>query len=149
METFSIQNLLFKFSYSTVILPYFKNIESSEAMMKSLCTTTRELWQTNKNAYSNLFGHARKQMIYHKEFDDEFAQYLLEDDKFQFYTLEVMVKSIESYESLIKFINKTVDNKPYPLKLSKISFLISEADSETYSLLHECLINARISEDVL
>ena len=51
MYEYKIQELLFKFSHSNIVLGYYGNVFEAQVLMNSLCSKTRKEYKQNKFAY--------------------------------------------------------------------------------------------------
>ena len=62
----------------------------------------------------------RRLIVYHQEFDQEFADFMLENERYKFYTLKIKLESDMSFTALTNFIEEI--EYIYMLKFVKIEY---------------------------
>ena len=146
MEMYStpLKNLIFKFSNSHLILIYYSEILHAQWLMSLLCKSSRNWWNDNYKAFWNAFEYMRKQMEYTREFDDAFAEYLLEQSKYNFYELTVSVSTLEGINSLMaNLIGKISDLHNLKFKQIKLRYK-SDEFVEAYNKLYKLFVEKKM-----
>ena len=147
MENYWLKDLLFKFSNSACILVYYGYFKDSQILMKSLWNETLDQFSQNHKAYANALWHMRKLIVYHKEFDKEFADFMLEKERYMFCTLKIQLENENSFIALTDFIEKI--EFMYMLQFNKIEFDIYKVSIKAYQNLIKYFATKKLNKTLL
>jgi len=140
------KNLLFRFSNAVGIIVYLNDTLQVQWMMNSLCRTTRKLWKDNYKAFCNALEFMRKLLKYHREFDDDLVDFLLNQVHYSMFDIQVEAFTPEAMNKLSEFIMSLKD--PYNLKFTKVLVNFDSFDKErckAYSKLYTTILRNLIN----
>ena len=89
----------------------------------------------------------RKLIVYHKEFDKEFADFMLEKERYMFCTLKIQLESENSFTVLSDFIEKI--EYMYMLQFNKIEFDIYKVSIKAYQNLIKYFATKKLNKTLL
>ena len=147
MESYWLKDLLFKFGNSVCILTYYGSFKDSQILMKSLWNETLDQFTQNHKASANALWHMRRLIVYHQEFDQEFADFMLENERYKFYTLKIKLESDMSFTALTNFIEEI--EYIYMLKFVKIEYDIYKIWTIPYKNLLKYFASKKIDKNLL
>ena len=135
-----VRNLLFKFSNAHLVLIYYNEVIHAQWLMNMLCKRSRDWWNNNYKAFWNAFEYMRKKLEYICEFDEQFAEYLLNQSRYNFYQLTITTHTAEGINALMDKLIKEVPN-PCNLKFDKIKLTYqNHEDVKIYNMLYNLFL---------
>ncbi|CAI2360029.1 unnamed protein product [Moneuplotes crassus] len=93
-----------KFSNAINILLYYGNYYEVLQFYPYLNRETYKTWTTNKIALANALLSQRKVISYYNEFNSEFANYLIEHDRYLIYEIDCYLASHRAAKTFLKMI---------------------------------------------
>mmetsp|Transcript_1408 Transcript_1408/g.1612 ORF Transcript_1408/g.1612 Transcript_1408/m.1612 type:complete len:139 (-) Transcript_1408:376-792(-) len=112
MEMYStpLVTLLSKFSHAHVILAYYGDVFNAQFTMNALSLPTRTCWRSNYKAFCNALEYMRRPLEYTLDFDEEIAEYLLHNAKYNLHVLRIKLFTSQGVDTLIdSFVDKLND----------------------------------------
>jgi hypothetical protein len=152
MENSNYKNLLTKFPNSCLLLSYYDNYFNATLLMNKLCKETKEIWESEFEAYQTRFSRYKRALEYTDLFDTKFRDYLVDHQKYLHYKLDIWFENKEGYQLFIKlFFEKVPETHRSYLEFKKIQ--IDEIGNEsiehantiydhlcTYQIDYKCLL---------
>lgn len=138
--------LLTKLSHASCILVYFRSFTEARNVFYYLWQETRDFWEKHSKILATLFDNYRMHLRYGLDFDDEIAEYLLDQDRYWNYILDVYTFMKRGFTSLLNFIKSA--KYPQMLKFAKIEVLFSVYSNDLapnilYQLLKKLNIDSK------
>ena len=147
MYSQSIIKLLTKFSHCVNVLQFYGFFPECRQMMQQIWKATLITWQDNQELFDNWIQRRRK-LIYHRGFDEEFREFLMQNNKFEQYQLtfdvwwgsyqfdpilnRLVYMSKNLFYSLDKFLDEVEGNRK--TKFDKIYILLNYGYKEAFNL---------------
>ena len=88
-RSYPLHHLLVKFSNFSSISAYYGSIGEVSFLLNSLCKASKKLWKDFSHPLSIKLREIKADLKYKKEFDEEIAYFLLENDTYLYYSLSV------------------------------------------------------------
>ena len=98
-----------------------------------LCKFTKEWWENNYDAFWNALEYVRRTFTYLCPFNKDVADYLLKNNRYRQYSLNIIISTENSILSLIDFISEVKISSM--LKFKKIRPFSNITDINAYKLL--------------
>ena len=130
METLSISRKLLatKISYISHIMIYFGYIHECAELYRQLWKDSREEWNSNSNAIFKIImknKDSRLKMLFKHSFTKKNAKFLLNNGIYNYFSIGILIDDINSWTSVIYFIENLDDFAPFLWIQIKLNFYIN------------------------
>ena len=135
-------HLLDAFSYITLIMPFYDSWENGLRVLKQLSKLSRNTFENYKHAICNAFQDNKGLLRYEKPFDSKISDFLLRDDKYAMYKLDLSFTDVQSSHELLKFL-WNLDPK-YQVNIVKINHWIESSTLSETSLIFKKILESNL-----